>query len=91
MEVVRGTASEVLARFTERKPVGECVIVLEGASAEALAEAAAVYLPTVENALREAMAGGLSERDAIREVAARLRRPRREVYAVAMAMKEQNP
>jgi 16S rRNA (cytidine1402-2'-O)-methyltransferase len=85
-EVVRGTVGEVVAHYAAHKPVGECVIVLEGAGPEASAGAEEVAA-TMESLLRELLAAGLSERDAIRQVTAQLRRPRREVYAAALALK----
>ena len=86
-EVVRGTVSEVLEHFSERKPVGECVIVIEGAGTEVRAETEG-EVRSVQTVLQELMAAGMSERDAIRQAASELRRPRREVYAAALAMKQ---
>ncbi len=86
-EVFRGTLDDAIERFTERKPKGEIVIVIEGAGPE---EAAAEQGPdagTVEQRLKSLMEQGMSERDAVRQAAAEMKLPRREVYAVAIKMK----
>lgn len=76
-EFVRGTLADVAGRFRETAPRGECVVVLEGAT-EAPVEADA---PSADDLLRDALARGLSARDAAREVAARTGLSRRDLYA----------
>ncbi|MEN6370488.1 MAG: 16S rRNA (cytidine(1402)-2'-O)-methyltransferase [Armatimonadota bacterium] len=87
-EVFRGTLSETIARFTERKAKGEIVIVIEGAGTEEAATAPEAGAETVEERLKTLMDQGMSERDAVRQVAAEMKLPRREVYAAAIGMKE---
>jgi 16S rRNA (cytidine1402-2'-O)-methyltransferase len=65
-EVVRGRASEVLARFEERNPKGELVVVLEGAGEP--------QQPDVGQLVEEAralLADGMRKREAATEVARR--------------------
>jgi len=87
-EVFRGTLTEVIARFTEHKAKGEIVIIIEGAGPEEAATAQETGAETVEERLKTLMAQGMTERDAIRQTAAEMKLPRREVYAVAIGMKE---
>ncbi len=77
-EVVRGPLGEL----DIGEPRGEYVIVLAGAgTAEHVADD-----DTVRRALRAARADGASTRDATAAVAASLHRPKREVYALAIAL-----
>lgn len=86
-EVNRGGISDIIARYTERKPRGEVTIIIEGAGSEEKA-VGQVDSVSVEDRLRQLIGEGMTERDAIRQAAAELKLPRREVYAVAIAMKE---
>ncbi len=79
-EIFRGTLGEALAHFAE--PRGEFTLVIEGAG-----ETAPVDDATVERELRRLTAGGASARDAIAAVAKASGRPRREVYAISLAMR----
>jgi len=76
-EVRRGSLGELAAAYAGAPPKGEIVIVVDrgrsGASAEDMAAA-------LDEALRR-----MSVKDAAREVAARLRLPRRDVYQAALA------
>ncbi len=80
-EVWRGTLAQALARATESEPVGEHVLVLAGA------EPLVVDDDTVAAAVAEAMAAGLSARDAAAEVAGALDVPRNRAYAATRAGK----
>ena len=93
-EFVRGPLSEVAAHFAATPPRGEITIVIAG---HALASPesgtgeptpAASPPPDVRTALAAALAGGLSERDAVRRVAGEMHLGRREVYAEMLEMKE---
>jgi 16S rRNA (cytidine1402-2'-O)-methyltransferase len=85
-EIFRGTLSEAIERFTLPKARGEITVVIEGAAPEeaSLREDSSA---NVEERLRALMDSGATERDAIRQVAAELKLPRREVYAAAIEMK----
>ncbi len=65
-EVLRGRASEVLARVAELEPRGEVVVVIEGAPDRSPKEVAG-FMPEA----RELVAGGMRKRDAAHAVAER--------------------
>ena len=82
-EFVRGTLAEVRAHFETHEPRGEFVLILgpsDGPPPEELAV-------SVETMLAEAMARGLSAKDAAREVATATGRARRDLYAIASEMR----
>jgi len=83
-EVHRGTVSTAIERFTAVKARGELTIVVEGAAAHA----SEFSVELVRSAVRDALASGKSERDAVREVAALHPIPKKEVYRVMLEMKE---
>ncbi|QYG92551.1 16S rRNA (cytidine(1402)-2'-O)-methyltransferase [Iamia sp. SCSIO 61187] len=83
-EVWRGPAGEAAAWAAAHEVRGEVVIVVGGAPAAEGAEGDDAVLV----ALRAARAQGLSPGRAAAEVAAALGRPRREVYALALAADE---
>jgi len=78
-ELWRGTLGEAASRTTA--PRGEYVLVVEGAPAPPPPDAAAV-----DDALRAALAEGLSTRDAAARVAATLGIPRNPVYERALEL-----
>lgn len=80
-ECVRGTLAEVIAHFTQAPPRGECVIVVAGA-----APAAALDDASIDDALMEAMQQ-LSVKEAVALVAKTAGRPKRDIYARALAIK----
>lgn len=90
-EFVRGTLAEVSAHFAAHAPRGEITVVVQGlggdSDTDAAAEAAPALLLTVPEALQAALASGLSERDAVRQVSADLKLSRRDVYAEMLASK----
>ena len=79
-EVRRSTLTEAAAWAAAKEPVGELVLVVEGAPAPAPATTA-----DVESAVAAALADGLSARDAAARVTIALGVPKREAYAVAVA------
>jgi 16S rRNA (cytidine1402-2'-O)-methyltransferase len=91
-QFVRGTLDEVAAHFTAHPPRGEITIVVAGPTeteaVEAPAETAAP--DDLETVLTAALASGLSERDAVRQISTERRLSKREVYAVMLALKN-NP
>jgi 16S rRNA (cytidine1402-2'-O)-methyltransferase len=86
-EFVRGTLSSVLAHYTRIEPRGEVTIVVSGRDTAHASPEPETAAPTAEEALADALTRGLSERDAVREVSAALKLPRREVYAAMLARK----
>jgi len=85
-EFVRGSLTELEARYDGQPPRGECVVMVAGTGDEA---AAPPDPDALDAFLREALTGGASVRDAARAGAERTGAPRREVYAVAQAIQEE--
>ena len=77
-EVVRGTLADVSSWASEGAPRGEYVLVIDGAPAPDVASDDEVLV-----AVREALARGLSARDAASEVARSLGVPKRRAYSLA--------
>lgn len=78
-EVWRGTAADAAAHFDTNEPVGEFVVVIEGAPPAAPADD-----EQIARAIDAALAAGLSVRDAADRVAADLGVARRVAYGVAL-------
>jgi 16S rRNA (cytidine1402-2'-O)-methyltransferase len=76
-EFVRGSASEVLEHFTGGSPSGECVLLVAGAEGEPAEPVAC----EVAARLHELLAQGISPGEAVCQVAAAFRLPRRQVRA----------
>ena len=77
-EVVRGTLADVMAWASRETPRGEHVLVIDGAP-----EATDASDDEVLSAVRDALARGLSARDAASEVARMLGVPKRRAYSLA--------
>jgi 16S rRNA (cytidine1402-2'-O)-methyltransferase len=80
-ELWRGTLGEAVAHAAAVEPRGEYVIVLAGA-----AEGPPPGEASIDDALRAALASGLSRRDAVDQVATTSGVPRRTVYTRALAL-----
>ncbi|MBQ6000448.1 MAG: 16S rRNA (cytidine(1402)-2'-O)-methyltransferase [Clostridia bacterium] len=76
-EVLRTTLSRAIAHFEATEPRGEFVLVVEGFSTQALP----TEDPDLEQALRDALAQGLSGRDAVKRVSEQCKVPKNQVYA----------
>jgi 16S rRNA (cytidine1402-2'-O)-methyltransferase len=81
-EVWRGTLGDAAARAGQNEPLGEHVVVVAGADPPEVDDDA------VAAAVAEAMAAGLSARDAAAEVAEALDIPRNRAYAATRAGKQ---
>lgn len=82
-EFARGRVSEVMDRFREKGVKGEVVILLAPAAAPQQEE-----LPSAADLLQKYMRdGGLSLKDAVRQVALETGQPRSEVYNEALKLK----
>ncbi|HSZ82367.1 MAG TPA: 16S rRNA (cytidine(1402)-2'-O)-methyltransferase [Polyangia bacterium] len=81
-ELVRDTLGALAARYAERRPLGEVTLVVEGAPADAPAEA--WDDEAIAEKAAELLAKGLSARDAAHELAALTGRARREVYPLVV-------
>jgi 16S rRNA (cytidine1402-2'-O)-methyltransferase len=81
-EFARGTLAALSARYAERRPLGEVTLVVAGADeAETAREAEERWSDA--NLVAEAsrlLAGGASARDVTDQLAARVDRPRRDIY-----------
>ncbi len=86
-EFRRGTLAEAAAHFRSAPPRGECTIVLEGAPIRREDADTA----DVEGLLTDALARGLSPRDAARDVARITGQPRNTVYARLLQMQPSAP
>jgi 16S rRNA (cytidine1402-2'-O)-methyltransferase len=84
-EHVRGSLSELAARFAETPPRGECTLVVAGASDEEVAARVAAVVDVEAEIVRQ-----LGEGASAKEIAARLAlatgRPKRQLYQLALAL-----
>lgn len=78
-EVVRGTLNELIARYAENDPRGECVLAIR-----CRAEAETNSAPALEETLKSLLTRGLSVRDAAAEAAAVCGVPKKQAYAKAL-------
>ncbi len=88
-EFVRGPLAALVAHFDAHAPRGEITVVVGGLAGDGDEDAPPAPEPEpvdVPTALRAALAAGLSERDAVRQVSADLKASRREVYAAMLAL-----
>ena len=84
-EAARGTLPELAERFAEGAR-GEITLVVAGASAEAEAQPSPEAL---RERVRALLAGGMSPRDVADALRAETRAPRRELYALALALRDE--
>jgi len=80
-DVWRGTLAEAVGHLAESEPLGEFVLVVDGAPEREPATEA-----DVEDGLRVRLASGMPKRDAVAEVAAELAVPKRQVYDAALKL-----
>ena len=83
-EVHRGTISTAIERFAAVKARGELTIIVEAARSPVVEEHS---VEDIRAALREALASGKTERDAVHEVAENYPIPKKEVYRMMIEMK----
>ena len=90
-EFVRGTLAEVAAHFEATAARGEITVVVQGLAGDSDSddeESTAVPEPlALPDALRAALASGLSERDAVRQVSTDQKLSRRDVYTAMLELK----
>ncbi len=77
----RGTLHSLIAHYTQEAPRGECVLVVHGATAQPLSDAA------IDSALREALHTH-SLKAAVDQVTQTAGRPRSEIYERALAIRQ---
>ena len=85
-QLLTGTAAELASRFRSRRPRGETVVVVEKSSAEGAAEA--VSDRELNLRFEGLVDGGLSRKDAIKQLARELASPKRELYLRLLREKE---
>jgi 16S rRNA (cytidine1402-2'-O)-methyltransferase len=83
-EFARDTLGALAARYADARPLGEVTLVVEGASAESLAEE--WDDEAVSERAAELLARGTSARDSVRELASLTGRPRREIYGLVTVL-----
>jgi 16S rRNA (cytidine1402-2'-O)-methyltransferase len=81
-EIWRGTVAGALETWTKRDPRGEFTLVVAGASPPA-----AWDVTKVEQALSQALAAGMTRKDAVRQVTDQSGWSKRDVYALAQKIK----
>jgi 16S rRNA (cytidine1402-2'-O)-methyltransferase len=81
-EVVRGSLGDLWARYRDTAPLGECTLVVGGASEEEARAAAAL---DVEAEVRALLAEGTTPKEIAARLAVRTGLPRRQLYQLALA------
>jgi 16S rRNA (cytidine1402-2'-O)-methyltransferase len=87
-EIIRCTLSEALAMYTEKKPLGEFVIVLEGKSKEELEMEKHQEFDkiTIEEHIQKFITAGMEKKEAIKAVAKERGVPKTEVYKHSLGL-----
>jgi 16S rRNA (cytidine1402-2'-O)-methyltransferase len=88
-EVFRESVSALASRFTRSPPRGECTLVIAGATAGEEEAELAWSDRELDDVIRAELAEGASIRDLARDLAGRTGRVRRDVYARAVALREE--
>lgn len=79
-EHVRGTLGELGMRYAAQAPLGECTLVVEGATA-------APPVIDIEAELEKLLGEGLGPRDAAARLVIKTGKPRRELYQLALSLR----
>lgn len=87
-EVLRDGARALAATCRERPPRGECTLVIAGAGEDEISEEVEVSDADVDAMIRRELEGGASVKDLAARLATRTGRPKRTVYARAVALRE---
>lgn len=87
-EVVRGTPQQLLEHFQQHPPKGEFVLVIEGAAGETVEAEGQAPVEDLAAAVAELEQQGVDRKAAMRQVAERTGRSRRDVYQAVLAAKE---
>lgn len=83
-ELVRAPLGELAERYAAAAPRGECVLLVQGADAEA-----AVGEQDIEAEMRALLAQGLGPKDAAARLVVTTGKPRRQLYQLALALKRE--
>ncbi|MGQ9456087.1 MAG: 16S rRNA (cytidine(1402)-2'-O)-methyltransferase [Armatimonadota bacterium] len=86
-EVFRGTPEQAIEHFGSREIKGEIVLVISGCDSEKLSQVN-TSTKDVEDCLLKLLSSGMSERDAVRECVKETGLPKRDVYNIALKIKD---
>ncbi len=81
-EHVRGTLTELAAKYADTAPRGECTLVIEGGTGTAVAV-------DIEAELRRLLAEGLGPKDAAQRLVVVTGKPRRQLYQLALSLQRE--
>ena len=79
-EIIRGTISQMIAKYEEESPRGEYVLIVEGAPCEEEAAKAEITLEEAAAMAQELVDGGRKASDACKEIAAKTKFSKSEIY-----------
>ena len=79
-EIIRGTISQMIAKYEAESPRGEYVLIVEGASYEEEAAKAEITLEEAAAMAQELVDGGRKASDACKEIAAKTKFSKSEIY-----------
>ncbi len=85
-EIYRSSIIDAINYFTQKPPKGEFVLIVEGASREALLCEERENMPSPEELLLKLQSESLFGKELVKEVAKRLKLPKREVYEIYLKM-----
>ncbi len=85
-EVYRGTLSGAVTSLGEKRPRGEYVVIVGGAPAGPPTSSTEGDIDSLKSALQACLDSGISPRDAVHQVSAQLKLPRRYVYSTLLEM-----
>ncbi len=87
-EFFRTTLSKAIERYEETPPKGEFVLILRGADAAAVEDEQRASLPSPEELTRKYISMGMKGKEIAKKVAAELKIPSRDAYAVYLSEKD---
>ncbi|MBJ21626.1 MAG: 16S rRNA (cytidine(1402)-2'-O)-methyltransferase [bacterium] len=88
-EVLRDGTAALAAYCLENPPRGECTLVIGGATAEEVADRSSWADEDIDDLIRSELATGSSVKDLASRLANRTGRPKRSLYARAVALREE--
>ena len=89
-EFFRTTLSKAIERYEETPPKGEFVLILRGADAAAVEDEQRASLPSPEELTRKYISMGMKGKEIAKKVAAELKIPSRDAYAIYLSEKDSN-
>lgn len=89
-EFCRGSIEQVLAHYREEAPRGEFTLIVSGADEEEACIAEETVDMTIEEELMMLIERGEEKKNAIRQIAKRRNMPKRDVYQIAVSLRDSN-